>query len=201
MLRVGKKGFTLMELMITLAISAIVGLFLSTFLGPQIRIYSASDEQEKAKTECAAVMNAVRQDIHDGLSFEAGPAAVTDTDGVDSITFKRVTYTAPSDSEGNEKASVTEVETQINSEDEVKKVLPQLSGEGRTVSIRFDLTDAVDGNTPAVVKVTVTARKNDGNTDAGTEEGSAAAGTVLYTVTENIRCQNVSVPTAAGAES
>lgn len=83
------RGFTLVEILICLAITAIVGIFLAGFLGPQINIYHALDEQADAKSACNTVFNLVQDNIRNGKDFLL--------DG-DTLTYTLVTA---SDAEGS----------------------------------------------------------------------------------------------------
>lgn len=56
-------GFTLIELMVSLAITGIVGIFLAGFLGPQLRIYNALARENSAKSACVGTFNAIQQKV------------------------------------------------------------------------------------------------------------------------------------------
>lgn len=65
-----KRGFTLIELIISLAMLGIIGVFLASFIAPQLKIYQASQEQTRAQAACASVMNLVRKELHYAKDIE-----------------------------------------------------------------------------------------------------------------------------------
>lgn len=62
-------GFTLVEILICLAITAVVGIFLAGFLGPQLNIYHSIDSAADAKGVCNTVFNLVQDHIRGGKDF------------------------------------------------------------------------------------------------------------------------------------
>ncbi len=64
-----KRGFTLVEIIISLTIVAIVGVFLAAFVAPQFKIFDGFSAQGRAKNACDAVFNQVQQEIRDGKNF------------------------------------------------------------------------------------------------------------------------------------
>jgi prepilin-type N-terminal cleavage/methylation domain-containing protein len=170
-----RGGFTLIEIIIAIAISAIVGVFLMTFLTPQIRIYGKMNSQENAKTECAAVMNAIRKNIHDGKNF-----IYTDGNGTDTSKITFLNITGP-EGEGTE--------ISFDGNETAKNLYPDLKE--RKISVAFDLLNANYANKVVGVTITVTENNESSSENSGTETGTAATGNVLYTLTENVRCQNI----------
>lgn len=91
MLRNKKRsgGFTLIEILITLAITAIVGVGLATFLSPQLGVYNAMNDSSDAKSTCNTVFNMVQDEIRDGKGFAVSG---------DTLTYSIVTSAGGSDS-------------------------------------------------------------------------------------------------------
>lgn len=58
-----KKGFTMIELLVALAITGIVGVFLAGFLTPQIQNFTLITEQGLAQSSCAGVINILQEQI------------------------------------------------------------------------------------------------------------------------------------------
>lgn len=63
------QGFTLIEIIITLAITAIVGVFLATYLGPQIQIFHLNSEQSDARSACVGIINELQNKLAYGKDF------------------------------------------------------------------------------------------------------------------------------------
>lgn len=58
-----KKGFTIVELLVALAITGVVGVFLAGFLTPQIQNFKLITEQGLAQSQCAGVLNVIQGQI------------------------------------------------------------------------------------------------------------------------------------------
>lgn len=68
-LRKSKKGFTLIEILITLAITVIVGGFLASYLVPQIKVFHINSRQSNARSACAGIINELQDRLYCGKDF------------------------------------------------------------------------------------------------------------------------------------
>ena len=127
------RGFTLVEILICLAITAIVGIFLAGFLGPQINTYHALDEEANAKSACDTVFNCVQNTIRTGKNFSV--------EG-DELHFTQVT-----------EVGSAETETVLRSDSFDGEVSARYRG---NITVTYDITDAPGGN----IAVTVAAAQN-----------------------------------------
>jgi len=171
-----RKGFTLLELVLAIAITAVVGIFLAGFLAPQLKIYREENILADARTECSAVFNYIQDRIHDGVSFE--PA---DTQDATELSFDRITENEPESEVLNGSA---------DGNDPVgKTVFPDLKE--RVITATFDTTKV---ETDQTILVTITVRKavKDETTGEYTEDTS---GPVICTLKDmSISCPNTGFP-------
>lgn len=123
------RGFTLIEILICLAITAIVGVFLAGFLGPQINIYHSMDSQADAKGVCNTVFNLVQDNIRNGRDF-----SVTG----DALSYTMVTVTGAAESKTLTSASFD------------GEVAAEYRGK---IRITYDLTSADTGSVGVTVEV------------------------------------------------
>lgn len=68
----GKQGFTLVEVIVTLAIVGITSVFLTQFLWPQISVYSRFDRGTKGKGLCAAAFQCMKEEVKFAVNFSIG---------------------------------------------------------------------------------------------------------------------------------
>ncbi len=64
-----KKGFTLIEILITLAITVIVGGFLASYLVPQVNVFHINSRQSNARSACAGIINELQGRLYCGKDF------------------------------------------------------------------------------------------------------------------------------------
>lgn len=124
------QGFTLIEILITLAITAIVGIGLATFLTPQLNVYQALNRSSDAKSTCNTVFNLVQSRIRGGKDFVSSG---------DTLTFTPVTAA------GTSETSVT-----ISSSTFDGEVAAEYRGH---IRLQFDLADLSSGNIAVTVTV------------------------------------------------
>lgn len=68
----GRPGFTLVEVIITLAIVGITSVFLTQFLWPQISVYSRFDRGTQGKSLCAAAFRCMKEEVRFAVDFSIG---------------------------------------------------------------------------------------------------------------------------------
>lgn len=78
--KINKQGFTLLEIVISLAITAVAGVFLMGFLSPQIRLFNKASDQESAKAACAGAINVIQEKIRNGKDFSLSGSVLTYTE-------------------------------------------------------------------------------------------------------------------------
>lgn len=123
-------GFTLIELIVALTISAVVGAFLLTFLVPQLRMYDAFSQQSSAKSACAGVFNAIQEKIEYGYDFSVRG---------DVLDYTLVTQN------GEKQGSVNGVEL-------AEQLFPNQVRNGKEFLVSFQIDGAVVGLTVAVIE-------------------------------------------------
>lgn len=159
----GRRGFTLIELIITLGITAMVGVLLAGFLAPQIRVYHAANNMDSAKTVCAGVMNKVQDLIHDGKDFSVSTSDIGDT-----LSFTQVTE------DGANVVHSAQNGNPLDGSGLGETLYPNCAQDGEDVAIYF--TVGAKQTVSVTVKVT----------DTGTKE-------TLYALTQSVLCPNMTV--------
>ena len=79
-----KQGFTLIEILVTLALVAMVGVMIAAFVTPQVNVYRATAERTEANTICNSIFNIAAHELRYGKDFSV------DQDG-DVLTYTAVT--------------------------------------------------------------------------------------------------------------
>ncbi len=74
-----KKGFTIVELLVALAITGVVGVFLAGFLTPQIQNFKRITEQGLAQSQCAGVINVIQEQIEFATDISTHDGSLTYT--------------------------------------------------------------------------------------------------------------------------
>lgn len=135
MKRVDDKGFTLTELIVSIAIFAIVGVFLAGIFVPQINMFRYSEEKAHAKTVATTIVESISKKVNYGVDFSLSADDAT-------LYFTEVT-----------KTTADEVIIEGNTYGEI--IYPNYT---ERILILFSL----DENSTVTVKVTVLSEKKDG---------------------------------------
>ncbi len=69
----GKGGFTLIETVVVVAITAVVGLFLTGFLSSQLKIYLRFDETLSAKMVCSSAYSRIEKELRYAYVYYEDP--------------------------------------------------------------------------------------------------------------------------------
>lgn len=143
-----KKGFTMIELLVALAITGIVGVFLAGFLTPQIQNFTLITEQGLAQSQCAGVFNVLREQIE-----YATKISVNDKEGT-------VTYTPVVENGAAEKPQTLNLVGLANEqfptvERDGKQFEVTVTQQGKSV---FEVSVAVKDGETAVYRLTQAVR-------------------------------------------
>lgn len=158
-----QKGFTLIEIIITLTITAIVGIFLATYLGPQIQIFRLNSQQSDARSACIGIINELQNRLNEGTGFE--------------LAGQTLTYTLVSENNNHDGQT-------IDLEQIGGQLFPNLKRSGLTAVVALDLNYSPSAYPAILITVTVQTMENTENKKDAEE---------IYTLSQAVRCPNYSL--------
>ena len=80
--RDGCQGFTLLELVAALSITAVIGVFAAGFLHPQVKLYYGFDKLAKAEGMCGQAYTKLEGLLRYGYMYHVEPGPSCDVDGI-----------------------------------------------------------------------------------------------------------------------